>query len=535
MNDQRLGMSITDPATGRIVRWGPDEPDGQNIPNDLTFSTSIPGGFKDLSCSLLRRIDLDYADQSLFSRVRVYGAGNRTAWQGRMVQFPRSHGDSFNITPGAVGMSATMRDNPTFREVYVDRDLSRWGDPPLARRISLGTSGQEQGTLTVANGFGGISWDLPASAVPDEAISELHYDAGPGVSVGSVMYRGSRTASFPAGFETPTLYTASTEGGAWGSAGALTFDDTLRTITASNLRYALVRLYLPTGPVTPAAGQAQRLTKLAAYGNHGLTKRAITGEPSGFYLSDLINDVIARQCPTLKRAISTNTFIVPHATYPDLSTAEDVVMDLNKYAQWHWGVYENDTFFYRQPDPARLTWETRKGDGAQLDFDGDTAEQVFNGVIVLYQTGDGQPMSVGPTGLATVEATDASLKDTTSTNPVNAAGLTRYAILSLSTPTTLDGAITIGAAYLAEKSLPQRRGRLIIPPGVAHSPSGAPTWMIRAGDYVKITDLSTAVNRLIIETTYNHSDGSVTCSLDNTSAKLDSIIERMGVALIGVF
>jgi hypothetical protein len=114
-------------SDGRVTRWGPDEPNATEIPGDLTFSTQIPGGFKDLSCSLLRRIDLDYPDLGLFDRVRVYGPGNRTVWEGRMAQFPRSHGDGFQIVPGAVGHSAALTDNPSFREIYVDRDLSHWG------------------------------------------------------------------------------------------------------------------------------------------------------------------------------------------------------------------------------------------------------------------------------------------------------------------------------------------------------------------------------------------------------------------------
>src|SRR3954471_3580740 len=130
MGDDRLALSVTHPD-GRVTRWGPDESNPTEIPGDLTFSTQIPGGFKDLSCSLLRRIDIDYPDLGLFDSVRVYGPGNRTIWEGRMAQFPRSHGDGFSITPGAVGWSAHLSDDPTFTEVYVDRDPASFGDAPL--------------------------------------------------------------------------------------------------------------------------------------------------------------------------------------------------------------------------------------------------------------------------------------------------------------------------------------------------------------------------------------------------------------------
>jgi hypothetical protein len=133
----RLAISVTH-SDGRVTRWGPDEPDPTDIPDDLTFGTQIPGGDKDLSCSLLRRIDLDYPDQGLFDRVRVYGPGNRTVWgPGRMAQFPRSHGDGFQIVPGAVGRSAELTDDPSFREIYVDRDLSHWAGASVQRRLNI--------------------------------------------------------------------------------------------------------------------------------------------------------------------------------------------------------------------------------------------------------------------------------------------------------------------------------------------------------------------------------------------------------------
>src|SRR5690349_20035506 len=176
MADGRLALSVTH-ADGRVTRWGPDEPEAVDIPADLTFSTSIPGGFKDLSCSLLRRIDLEYADQALFDTVRVYGPGNRTEWEGRMAQFPRSHGYGYSVTPGAVGHAAHLKDNPSFREVYVDRAFNSWGPMPLNRRIAQSAAGRDMGRYSAQIGDG-ISRAPPNESIPDEAIDEVMYDAG---------------------------------------------------------------------------------------------------------------------------------------------------------------------------------------------------------------------------------------------------------------------------------------------------------------------------------------------------------------------
>ena len=38
-----------------------------------------------------------------------------------MAQLPRQHGTGIAINPGAVGYSAHLRDDPSFKEVYIDR------------------------------------------------------------------------------------------------------------------------------------------------------------------------------------------------------------------------------------------------------------------------------------------------------------------------------------------------------------------------------------------------------------------------------
>ena len=72
--DEPLALSITH-ADGRVTRWGAGEPDGGDIPNDLIFGDSILGGDSTLSTSLLRRIDVQHADEALFDDVHCYGAG----------------------------------------------------------------------------------------------------------------------------------------------------------------------------------------------------------------------------------------------------------------------------------------------------------------------------------------------------------------------------------------------------------------------------------------------------------------------------
>lgn len=531
-----LAISVTH-ADGRVTRWGPDEPGSIDIPADLTFSTSIPGGFKDLQCSLLRRIDISYADEALFDSIRVYGPGNRTVWEGLVQQLPKSHGDSFGTTPGAVGWSAALTWDPSFREVYVDRDMSHWTEATLLRRRAMAAGGFPVGQIPVTIGGGGVSWTPPNTALPANERTEIMYDIGPGLEITRIEYRGQQTGTFT-NFEAPAIYTSATESLTSPSSEALTLDDVLRGATSfTDNRYAMLRAAVTTA-TTPAAGLEQSYDILAVYSSVVTSAAwAVAGDDGvrGVLASGVIADILSRTAPILDPSgIEDTDYAIPHLVFQDPTTAADAIALINGYHAYDWGVYENKVFFFRQPDPAALTWEARLSDGAHLDLEGDTAEQIFNGVYVVYQDGTGKTRTVGPSG-ATADDTDAALEDTSDENPINAHDLgRRWGLLQLSVPTNLQGATTLGVVWLAQHSLPQRRGTLTLTGTVAHPTRGkVPVWEVRAGDYIRISDHSNDVARKVIETSYSYGTDTITCTLDNTAPKLEALLERLGAGIIG--
>src|SRR5690242_8956427 len=122
----RLSALVTH-ADGSTTRWGPDELDAANVAQSINFTNTSPGGFKTSSCVLPRRVDKDYRDEALLDNIAFLGPGGQVAWDGRGAAFPR---DSQSVTVNGVGWSAHLEDDKTFREIYIDRQLSNWTNPP---------------------------------------------------------------------------------------------------------------------------------------------------------------------------------------------------------------------------------------------------------------------------------------------------------------------------------------------------------------------------------------------------------------------
>jgi len=536
---ERLTVQVTH-ADGRVSRWAGDEPDPANVPAGLGFQTAIPGGYTSCTLTLPRSITRDYPDLSLFDDVKVLAPGGQVRWHGYVSRLPREHADQPRVSVECVGWSGALKWDQSFREIYVDHDKSGWGGPTPARIAeALGDGYREhapQGTTLM------IDIAATAGALP---FSEAWYDSG-GIPIGSLYYSWLNTnanvsdpdwywwARFVSG---PTL----ADGYDTGSnlrTGAATGTET--PATAGRTHVALQHFYNTTipSPSDPPLQATIDFQVAAVYGAHGLTKRGVgtATDAPGFFASDIIENVVARQCPFMRRNITPTSFVVPQAAFKSPTDADTVTAAVNAYHLFEYGCWTAHDgapeFFYRMPTD-ELVWEARLDQGAELSPEGDDATGWWNGVVVSYQDNYGRDRVAGPTGSG-ADVTSDSLLDQSEGNPVNAHGLGRkWANLGLSSPTTSTGAVQIGAAWLTEQNLPQRRGAITLAGTVNHPTEGAvPVTRVRAGDWIRVADKPGDVARRIVSTSYQH-PGQLTCDVGGMPARVEAILERIGVALLG--
>lgn len=541
--DDRLSIVVTH-TDGSSTRWGPHEADVARVPQGLRFGTSVPGGFRDLQCTLARDPGIDHPDLALFDHVRVVGPGNQVAWEGRQQRFPRDAGRQ--ITVDAVGPVAQLRDREDFTAIIVDRDPAAWQGPSRQRRqnmLDIGYSAVDpQARADTSSGAPCITTEVTgawgSSGLP---LAEAWYDAGPGNRIAAIYYawQKSTTVDHLDGNWTwivrlldddiATAFDSSSNLRAEGpGTGTL-------TATTSSRRWAIVQLYYAAGPAGgPNLPYNVDWTCLAVIGDHGLTPRGDTDATTGpgFYASDIVEWIVQGAGIPIDD-IQQTTHIIRHQAWRDMVTREQAILDVNRF-HWHeWGIYDRG-FFYREPDENRLCWEARLSAGAQLSLEGEDAEQTINGVVVTYPGVDGRQHTAGPPGSGH-ETQDTRLYDDSDLNAATRAGLRVYQRLEVSDVTDAAGAVAIGAAYLAVKRRPQRRGQIVMPTGsVRHPTIGAvPAWMVRAGDWVRVSDHPADQPRRIIETSYDHDQRAITCTLDNTAFTIESLMQRIGVAVVG--
>ncbi len=545
--DDSLYVTLTH-ASGRKSRWAGDEPEASGIPQNIEISTSAPGGFKSCGMSLTRDPRRAWADLGLLDDIVVEGRTRplgRSAFEGQMDAFPGEIGDTFSIGVDAVGYQVLLEENESWRAVYVDRDLSHWGPPTLARRIQLNNAGI---VLDVdyngsADG-GGISFSgVTGKTVPANSGAELWYRMPPGQSIASIDYSGTeRNAT---NVVAPALIGATDDVATTFGTTALTLDNTVRTATpAARYRYGVLSASAAAAHV-PTAQFLRSVTTLAVYGDTGVPLQSIPGSPRGVYGHDALAHMLATGAPLLNFRVGLDgtiwpsEYVVPQLAFPNIGKVVDAVQHLNAYFLRNWAVWEARSFWWTPWSTDTLTWIARINGGARWTPAGADASGLVNGVIVSYTDPFGIPRTAGPPGSGADDET-ALLIDPRDANAATSHSRRKWARLDVGFPLTngpTGSAVQLGFVWLQEQMRPQRSGTLVLSPlGPGHIPQlehpiagPMPAWACRAGDYIDIPDYPDGEPFRIIDSRYSHEAKQLTLSLDNSSARVSAILERLDV------
>jgi hypothetical protein len=542
--DQPLGLTVeltnADGLRHTLVAYNAP---AQDVPQSLQFTTKRGEGFSTFSCVLRRRIDLDWPDLNLFDNVVVTTAAGTIVWEGRISRQPRSisaDGQSINIE--AVGHSAALRD-VRMSEIYVDRNLGSWQGPSRANQVRLLADAfriyDQQVAPDATNGAQALVGTLQLEGF--KAIVQPTYDAGSGLRVARIYYDITQDGASPRTADSNWTLEAFANDrddltpvqDRSGQLNATTTSIAGYWVPGSPRRFVLWEFAYNTA-FTNATDRKTYWRNLTVYGDQNLPLVGTT-DPKGVAASDAILHIIHKYAPGLtadESTITPTTYPIPHLVFDQRIDPFDAILEINKFHLFDFAVWENRTAHWAPVDLSDYQWEIRHDDpGVTIDLQGDSTEELFNGIEVEYddvQTGRREVL---------LAADHAELRDPNPENAVTLHGLTRNDNLTLSSPTTQAAALQIGRARLAEVNQPTAPGSITVTDRVRdRAGNWQPVSHMRAGDTVALTSMNFSDRpRIIQETSYDHGDQEgpkrLTVAVDSTLRTIEAFQDRLATEL----
>jgi hypothetical protein len=502
-------------------------------PRAISFSTRRGEGFGNASLTLSRRVDREYVDLGLLDELVLYGEDGSTAFEGRLASSPRSLSDTHTIAPQFVGWMAHARDRKA-TQIYVDRDVSAWVGMTVGRRAGYVGSGTNVTAPEINGAAVTTGLELGRSSTAAHT-SEAWYDAGPGARIRKLYFSAAPQAAFGANVVSAcswSAFLADSHISPAATVSATNPSGVVAVVANGAYRYAGFNLYRPSDKIDLVE---VRWSTVAVYGDHGLP--LIGAEPAGVAASDVIAHAITKWCPMLNPGgVKRTTTPIPHLAFKERVDPYDIMLEANKFHLWNLAVWEVRTVHYEPVDLTDYDWEVRLSDhGVGLDLQGDSTEEaVYNGIAVSFEnvatagSEDGTRDSVTPDRYS-------ELRDLSPDNPANRHGYERWAELELSSPSTLQGALFIGQAKLAELNSPRSPGSITVKGHIRdRAGNWQPVWRVRAGQTVAITDHPNTRPRLIVETNYEHDSHTLTIGVDSLIPRVEAILDRLSAAQVAV-
>jgi hypothetical protein len=419
------------------------------------------------------------------------GRGLDVLWKGRIEEHDPGAAGSEAIEVTAYGLGARMKDN-TMREVYRSGDLSGWGSISAKRRQDMTNSVY---TLTEPSVDVDDATGLPALFLKHADVwstrqpaDEAMRDLGSGRVMRSIYYDFIKSADvtvadvnwqwYVGGFTDDTLASGELTANLKAASGSGTFTP----VTPRRVVFAAIYYAAASGG---ASGKEYGVwfRRLFVYGT-SLTKRG-TEPNAGFFASDLVSDILSRVTGVVGRLIEATTFVIGLMDFPEPTTHEDAITEVDSYQGNDWGTWgpasvldrsANGYFDYRAKQTGVAHWITSRAELDDADLHNEMSS-LYDQVDVTYED---------EAGVTRV------LRRTRVVPELVAAGMSPRTFPLNAGQRTAAGAAALGDAFLLlSGGYAPARGTAVLKAPIAHYQRGklGPEYMRADGSNIRIIDV----------------------------------------------
>jgi hypothetical protein len=516
-----INAEVTLPSGDRI-RWDAASPDVKKRPLDISFDTESGRGFSSASVRLDRPTDRTYPELGLLNELTLTTATGQTVYQGRAQGIPVSDDFSFDCDGWA-----SHGEQRQITDLIIDRDLGAWGgisqmllviwSPPIASTPYEAdyTASADKGQIAFAGSTDKV--------IRNNSRGAIAYRAPTGCQIGGFRYSGTEgnTTSVAAATVARTTGDMTSQ-----TTSSLTLDGTSRTVdlTGSGAT-ALVLEARASAQHTATSAQFFRKITPGVHGDTGITYSVRSDNLTGFTASDGIRYLANKWCPKWDTSgIQTTGFLIPHAVWREPTTPLDAIRQLNGYHLWKLGVWEDRRLVFEPYDLSVADWQVANGvDGVRVEYQGDTTENLYNGVTVTFTDFTGEQQRLTPND-------SEDLRDRSDFIAANQWNDEAWLSIDVSWPTTADGAVEIGRIALANANQARRPSTITVPMHIKDIHGHWwPSSYVRADQTILVSNQGAPVPRTITRTSW--SNHQLTITTDNAVDTLEVFNQRVSGAL----
>ena len=505
-------------ASGERIRWDSASADPKKRPLSPSFDTETGRGFSSGSVALQRPAERDYPELRLLNELTLRSQSGAIVYQGRARGIPAGDSISFDCD-GWISHGESRQ----FTDLIIDRDASSWGPGNNLEKARL------------ANYYGGgpiLDASTESSSIRFEINTRMANNSNRTLVLAQYRSPGPigriRLGHQAIGGSPWILYVAAGRN--------ITGDSDVASTSTSVNSAGELNLY-PTAAAKFARiewlynatfvgdGNWSQTVTPTVYGTTGITTKTRSDGLDGFTASDGIKYLASRYCPKWSLdGVVDSGYLIPHAVWREPTTPTDAIRQLNSYHLWKLGVWEDRTLTFAPYDLTTADWQVRSGvDGVRVEYQGDTTENVYNGVAVSYSGFDGETYRVTPED-------SELLRDSSEWISANEWGDEVWLNLDVSWPCSRDDAVAIGQIALANANQARRPSTITVPARLRDSHGILwPSSYVRADQTIVVSNQTPSIPRLITRTSW--SDHSLTITTDNAIDTMEAFTQRLSGAL----